>query len=132
MTYTPEQIQEHRREWLDALRSGKYNQTTGFLAVVQGNGRQSVGHCCLGVACEVYGLVPDAFENDGARVVKMWGGTSSYLPREVMDWLGVTMSDPMAEGPYGRTSASSLNDGGKTFAEIADLFEREWFGEVAA
>jgi hypothetical protein len=38
--------EEAKRLWVAALRSGKYDQTTGAL-------RDGVGYCCLGVLCEV-------------------------------------------------------------------------------
>lgn len=35
------------RKWVEALRSGEYKQTIGEL-------QNNVGHCCLGVACEIF------------------------------------------------------------------------------
>ena len=40
--------EEARALWVKALRSGEYKQTTGQL-------RKDDGHCCLGVACDLYG-----------------------------------------------------------------------------
>ena len=37
---------ELQREWVEALRSGKYKQETGALHIAG-------GYCCLGVLCEV-------------------------------------------------------------------------------
>lgn len=37
---------EFKAEWVAALRSGKYPQTTGML-------RTETGYCCLGVRCEI-------------------------------------------------------------------------------
>lgn len=40
-----------KKLWVDALRSGEYNQCTGVLkSTVQPN-----SFCCLGVLCDVYG-----------------------------------------------------------------------------
>jgi len=44
---TPVEMKANRQKWVDALRSGKYQQTTNCL----NNAR---GHCCLGVLAEVY------------------------------------------------------------------------------
>src|SRR6185503_6538411 len=38
----------HVKQWIAALRSGTYNQSTGYL-------KGPAGYCCLGVACELYG-----------------------------------------------------------------------------
>lgn len=40
-------MNEYQIKWLDALRSGKYNQT------VNGCLRDEHGFCCLGVVCDV-------------------------------------------------------------------------------
>ena len=47
-SFTPTQIAQFPKltAWLDALRSGKYNQTTRRL-------RRSTGFCCMGVACDL-------------------------------------------------------------------------------
>jgi hypothetical protein len=49
--------QEIKREWIEALRSGKYKQARGFL-------RYRGGYCCLGVLMDIQGAKDDAF-NDG-------------------------------------------------------------------
>lgn len=46
MTKLPKKF---KRQWTDALMSGKYQQGSYFL---KNNGK----HCCLGVACEVAGI----------------------------------------------------------------------------
>lgn len=38
--------EEVKKEWIDRLRSGRYNQTSGKL-------RREGGFCCLGVLCEI-------------------------------------------------------------------------------
>ena len=53
MTYTEEEaILAHREQWIEALRSGKYEQAKGILRDVDDNNK----FCCLGVACEISGL----------------------------------------------------------------------------
>lgn len=42
---------EFRTKWLEALRSGRYEQATGALY-----NYQSGGYCCLGVACDIVGI----------------------------------------------------------------------------
>jgi hypothetical protein len=120
------------RKWVEALRSGKYQQTTGRLA-------DRNGFCCLGVACEV------AIEN-GLRLRKKESGDSvgtveyndcaGELPDEVADWLGLyTEGDdeeafhhltdpPLHTADHPKHSAVSWNDEeNATFSQIADLIE---------
>lgn len=47
-------VKQFYREWLKALRSGKYKQGKRRLITVKPDG--TCLHCCLGVACEVLGL----------------------------------------------------------------------------
>ena len=105
--YTPEQQAKNRREWVEALRSGDYQQGQG--ALLTGD-----RFCCLGVACEISGLA----EWNGHYYL----GQDCALPDEVMDWLG--LRDYMGEWMNGDTLAAR-NDTGKTFREIADLIESE-------
>src|SRR5213078_4528925 len=56
-TRTPmqERRRARRRRWIEALRSGRYTQTPGTLKRVEYEGPgEPAGHCCLGVAVEVY------------------------------------------------------------------------------
>lgn len=41
------------RDWVAALRSGKYNQTENYLRYPTGKANQ-YGYCCLGVLCNEY------------------------------------------------------------------------------
>lgn len=124
------EISDIGKEWLAALRSGKYKQTKSVL-----KGRQ--GHCCLGVLGEI------AVKKDVAR----WEGSSlgtllvdaehsensnqfyatssrTVLPRGVSEWSGVSQSGsplPMSGKLY---SLANLNDVQKyTFDQIADVLE---------
>lgn len=77
--YTSEQLEEHRRLWEDALESGVYDQTTGYL-------ENQRGYCCLGVACKVAELhgVPVKKDADGFIL-----GDHLLYQTEVMEWLGL-------------------------------------------
>lgn len=44
---------EVKEKWLNALRSGEYEQTNGCLRDM-GNEKIPSGYCCLGVLCDVY------------------------------------------------------------------------------
>lgn len=124
-TWTPEQQREHRAAWVAALRSGKYQQTTGTL-------HDDHGYCCLGVACDI--------SKAGAWAGDPAGWNSNYyvigeevddtlLPTPVRDWLGLANNDGAT--PDGKINLWRLNDDGKTFAEIADIIEAEPEGLLA-
>lgn len=138
--------QEIARRWVEALRSGKYQQTSGTLArkdPVTG----TVGYCCLGVLCEIAvedQVIPPKFEADGllgetGRYV--FGNDTAIPSTEVMTWAGETeawtvsvpdeiekrLNDADSGAVYGRAGLPSLNDdAGLTFPEIADLIEAEY------
>lgn len=121
---------ENIRKWVDALRSGEFEQGRSRL---RHNDRDRDRYCCLGVACEVYrretgngewltGLHGLWFEVDGRTPEE------HYLHEHVVEWLGVDRVSPMAAG----LSLTNLNDNGATFSAIADLIEREWLTPEAA
>ena len=95
-----------KRDWLKALRSGKYEQGKGRLF---GDGN----YCCLGVLCSVNGI-PDA-QLKQRLIPKAVAGIPSWA-------LGVDYRVMF----YGRlTKLAGLNDSeGLTFRQIADLIEK--------
>lgn len=110
--------QEARRIWVEALRSGKYQQTQGRLVKQLEDG--SIGYCCLGVACEVLGAEKGltrkghiGFHFGDARVYTL------YLPTDIHTLLG--LKDNKGSHEWG--SLTLTNDGGASFAEIADIIE---------
>jgi hypothetical protein len=97
------------RKWVDALRSGKYKQTTeGLLSKTEVDGTKS--YCCLGVLREIQGGLPYCHE-----------ATASLLPEHACGLSGREMGQ-----------LADLNDGtgsdGKShsFAEIADIIEESY------
>lgn len=86
---------EVKRVWQEALRSGEYEQGRGQL-------RDEDKFCCLGVLLEV------SWHGD-------WEWADDYLPTEA----GVAF-----DVPYGdQEGLANMNDGGRTFDEIADWIE---------
>ena len=133
--YTPEEQKEHRRLWVEALRSGEYAQYLGYL-------HTNDGFCCLGVACDISGLGEWYKLWDQSYIIryKISPDNQSYtkLPIEVRNWLGLNSVDGIFsfEGLHADfkpwiqhihsdfpTSLSSLNDRGVTFDQIATLIE---------
>jgi hypothetical protein len=104
------------KKWLQALRSGKFKQTTGQLA-------DEVGHCCLGVACEV------AIKEG---VIKKYNHQNGMLPEKVRKFFGLSTGDGFFHKPVTGKSGiefnalTELNDEGKkSFKQIAQFIERQ-------
>lgn len=130
---TPAQLAA-RRLWIDALRSGKYEQTQGVLNRVEARDDFPAGMCCLGVACDVSGI--------GAwKIARQCPDTMLYrtpaevshnmLPRAVEAWLGLgSLGGVPPVGAESGRSLWQLNDyDGFSFSQIADVIEANW--EVA-
>lgn len=121
--------------WTEALRSGKYTQTTGALRRVRDGVNENVeppepvkaGFCCMGVLCDISDrhTWSEPGLNDGAAD---YMGFSGVLPPDVMDWAGLNSEDGILSGgpDTGNENLVSHNDAGSTFAEIADLIDQHW------
>ena len=122
---------EVKAKWISALRSGKYQPTTRFLKKFLENG--SIGHCCLGVLCEIYlEEHPEATwkkHGDGCfGFIQIEGAESSakYLPNDVIEWAGLGERNWQGRTPDGKKSLAVLNDDGVAFKDIADIIEKEF------
>lgn len=115
--------EEVKAKWLEALRSGRYAQGRGALCRVKPDGSRSF--CCLGVLADTLGLlVPDPTSRTALGVLNQNGGS---------DWVDGG-SDWVNGGWFGAPEhhtqgglwgdLASMNDCGKTFAEIADHIEK--------
>lgn len=109
---------EARQKLCEALRSGKYKQGRGMLC-------GELGHCCWGVACEVFLQHEDGLEKKQCgRAYTFSSGPKedcyAMPPEIVMRWTGIYPSD--------EPSASNLvtmNDYMEaTFSQIADFIEQ--------
>lgn len=111
-------MNKNAKQWVQALRSGEYEQGRMFL-------NKCGKFCCLGVACEVfnqanpgkleigiYDIDPDATTYDDL---------TGQLPSQVQQWLGLGTS----LGDYIEGSLANLNDNRAPFTAIADLIESE-------
>lgn len=132
------------RKWVEALRSGDYQQGTGHL-------RAGDKYCCLGVACELAiqdgvpvkvrsGLTscthlgdedhPNQHPHNGS--IYEYNSEGGVLPRAVADWLGLNDMPLVRTEGHGYRALTELNDGlGWDFAKLADAIERDWLTEVA-
>lgn len=94
-----------KKAWVQALRSGEYNQARGQLA-------DSGGDCCLGVLADVAGcLSSDGHYIDGAGLMGRMALLGSDSELEVLP-------------ENVQTRLAEMNDGGKSFDEIADYIEK--------
>lgn len=104
---------EIKQKWVEALRSGEYEQGTESL-------RRDGKYCCLGVLCDIHAYsLKKEWETDNDFYYS-YDGASMYLPRAVFNWAGLTGRHPSVNGEL----LANLNDGGTPFTEIADLIEK--------
>lgn len=131
---------EIKAKWVAALRSGDYKQGTGVLR------SEWDEYCCLGVLCDIAekegvpmivvepaadgdvsdGIVGAYYYFDGDRDT----GDYEITPSFVAGWAGlpsvnpsVELTDPYDEDAVVLESLADLNDGGKSFDEMADIIE---------
>lgn len=105
-----------KKEWVKALRSGKYKQCKGALR--EGN-PGAHRYCCLGVLTDLcakkrkksFSLYMDSF--------------NETLSDKVKNWAGLDENDPNVYYGCGRVRISTVNDQGTNFNEIADLIEKQ-------
>lgn len=108
---------EIKSKWVAALRSGEYKQTQHIL-------KDHVGHCCLGVLCEIskaetgFGI-PENLDEASKDHHQLLGPT-------VMKWadLPYVKGDVVLIGNT-RDYLADVNDAGYTFTEIADAIEAQ-------
>lgn len=114
-----------RREWIEALESGYYQQGQNRLTRVGEDGTEA--HCCLGVLT-VLGI------NAGVKVdrevtsggVVSYNGESSHLPYAIAKWAGMMDKHGTANlNPRVGFPLSDYNDRGDSFREIAGLLRKD-------
>jgi hypothetical protein len=107
------EMPQHIKDWVEALRSGNYQQVQGTLKGKKDNG--SVGYCCLGVFCEINNRDMKAygFYEDGSPLHE--GENEHY------DYCREMIGDIVVD------KGTKMNDEGKSFYEIADMIEEEYY-----
>jgi hypothetical protein len=109
---------ELKRVWIEALRSGEYEQTTGTL-----HNTDDGGFCCLGVAACVWGISdPDTMGVSVSRANEndedIEGPTGVYRALDKV-FLDDGRHKVVRKGV-------EMNDCGQPFTDIADMIERDW------
>lgn len=105
-----------KAEWVEALRSGDYPQTTGML---RNTDKGVVGYCCLGVLCDLY---------QKSNPPLSWDEWSNGVPVDkVYEWAGVDPGKGFFSVVDGRpVSLIRYNDERLyTFPMIADVIEAQ-------
>jgi hypothetical protein len=115
------------KEWVSALESGRYNQTTGKLCRKIGN--KKVGYCCLGLLCRLQGrLLKDNADNyfdaDSSTVVL----DSSNPCYPVLSFIGKFPKDCRVETDTETafTLAGCNDQLGLSFKDIAKIIRAFW------
>lgn len=112
MALTLEEMKANRRKWVEALRSGEYEQTSEALRRTDGS------MCCLGVLSELAGCEfrPDPNSLGTLKTSRQY----HVADAKAMSFVGLATC---FGGPG--TDLALMNDQGKTFSEIADIIESE-------
>lgn len=104
--------QELKKEWVAALRSGKYKQAHGTLSKPDGD-------CCLGVLCKVAGILQGGtayYASSYDFIVDE--ASATCLPSGFRDYMGISL------GFQSQLIAANDKDG-TSFDGIADIIENE-------
>ena len=120
-----------KQAWIDALRSGEFNQCTGALGKLDPEGG-GINYCCLGVLATLAGaghcFRPD--EGEGILVFDFGDGSedSGIIPLSVRDTIvsDLPLSQDVTGGPGDdelMRTLSSMNDHGASFNQIAAYLE---------
>ena len=109
-----------KKKWVDALRSGEYEQATGTL-------KDNNGFCCLGVLCDLY-LKENNKEwvhhpNENRCSIE---DSYEILPLNVSNWAYLGDLDPYFYEENQKQFLTYLNDNGYDFNRIADLIEENF------
>ena len=123
------------KNWLEALRSGQYQQGITYLCSSDNK------YCCLGVACQKLIGDPDK-EDQSFFSYKKWDNDSNFLPRRLQHLLNINESGDFTNEGYfvkeilgdqiceehniidiSDASLVWLNDLSVPFHKIADIIE---------
>ncbi|MEM6815307.1 MAG: hypothetical protein AAF600_13130 [Bacteroidota bacterium] len=112
-TETFELPREFAEKWIEALRSGKYNQGKGYL-------HNDGGYCCLGVACRIFGTSKNNLE--GKTYIFKQKKFDSHLMLPKTNQIPDLLKGDLNESDF-VSKVSEMNDRGLTFNQIADWVE---------
>lgn len=126
-------IEEYRAQWLSDLRSGNYKQVKNTL-------RKHDEFCCLGVACQSFGVDfgyehnIDEFGSDVYILRDEYGNVENKVEEELPSDMHVLFIEPDDEethiGHVLNIIMKMNDENGLTFTEIADWIEAKEFGKL--
>lgn len=131
------------REWVDTLRSGRYEQGYGRLIAIHEDGKK---YCCLGVACDLFAsqiggmsLATEPAKSADRNIEEIrftwntesvFGSTTEVFPEPLAQALGIDRNPTIWMEDGEMFSLAELNDSRTyPFSEIADLIEKKYLGE---
>ena len=127
---------EVKQKWIDALRSGKYEQGCERLRSVS-------GYCCLGVLCDLYAQEHDVEwdfrgnEETNLQPMDYWyfDDQSEFLPKVVMNWAGLKTHNPSVkvdiednddgDNSFYTDEIANVNDSGYTFNDLSKIIQEQ-------
>lgn len=118
-----QQLGPNQQRWLDALRSGEYEQGRDRLCIDN-------RYCCLGVAAELFQTSRTEITVDPRHNIKSYDGDHFFAPSYVIAALGLRTNTGSAF--KSGVGLAGLNDRGVSFSEIAAHIEADpsnYFGE---
>jgi hypothetical protein len=122
MSTVTQELTGPQQRWVEALESGEYRQSAGYLHA-QG------GYCCLGVACEVYRRDGNNIHmrliyrpHTRGRTHMQYDGASGELPVDVRQYFDLGSPEGHYDSDEDATSLINDNDSmHRTFPEIAQI-----------
>jgi hypothetical protein len=117
--------EELRKMWIEALRSGEYEQGRDHLRDPDG------GYCCLGVLCHLVGIMDErgnaTIGTDNLDEDLQYQDSVScnvLCPLPLAKHVGIIgTSGDHRGGHFTAPTLARMNDDGKTFNQIADALE---------
>ena len=105
--------------WINALRSGSYQQGRGRL-------RGEDGFCCLGVLCDLHPRSKLEWKQRDGNWSYL-GDHVHYPPRKIWEWASALDCKGMpTRGPADEVELAKMNDRGASFNDIADFIEQRF------
>ena len=127
-------IRENREQWLKALESGRYKQTTGQLRNVDNgytlNGN-SYGYCCLGVLCNIHKDKEHKWDGHLFTIPNLLYNSNSndefdFATHEYFEMPPDSFLDKVKVDTNLAEELANMNDNHKTFKEIAAFLRKKW------
>ena len=110
-----------QQSWVDALRSGSYQQGYNYLSQKEGSNQK---YCPMGVLCDLFRAeLTERFQTtDDDITVAEFNGETRELPKHIVDKL--SLYNGIGTAWLDDTTLTEINDSKNyTFDDIADLIE---------